>query len=108
MVPFAKTGGLADVAGALPGALKRLEVDARLALPLYRMIRGKDLDMRLVLENLNVPISNDSEAWKTIVANGMKADFSWDGSATSYLEPYRSFNDPPFIHQEQKEKYSAP
>ena len=68
MVPFAKTGGLAVVAGALPGALKRLEVDARLALPLYRMIRGKDLDMRLVLENLNVPISNDSEAWKTIVA----------------------------------------
>ena len=59
VVPFAKTGGLADVAGALPGALKRLGVDARLALPLYRMVRGKDLDMRLVLENLNVPIGKE-------------------------------------------------
>ena len=43
---------------------------------------------------------NDSEAWKTVVANGMEADFSWDGSAIRYLELYRSFNDPPFIHQE--------
>ncbi len=34
-VPFAKTGGLADVAGALPAALKRLGVDVRLVLPFY-------------------------------------------------------------------------
>ena len=32
-VPFAKTGGLADVAGALPAALRHLGVDARLVLP---------------------------------------------------------------------------
>lgn len=34
-VPFAKTGGLADVAGALPGALRRLGVDVRILLPFY-------------------------------------------------------------------------
>lgn len=34
--PFAKVGGLADVAGALPGALRSLGLDARLAIPLYR------------------------------------------------------------------------
>ena len=45
VVPFAKTGGLADVAGALPGALKRLGADVRLVLPLYRMVREKDFDM---------------------------------------------------------------
>lgn len=33
--PFVKTGGLADVAGALPGALAPLGVDARVVLPAY-------------------------------------------------------------------------
>jgi starch synthase len=34
--PFAKTGGLADVAGALPRALRRRGIDARVVMPLYR------------------------------------------------------------------------
>ena len=38
VVPFAKTGGLADVAGALPKALTRHDVDARIILPLYQQI----------------------------------------------------------------------
>src|SRR5688500_17561263 len=38
VVPFAKTGGLADVAGALPKALRKLDVDCRLFLPLYSQI----------------------------------------------------------------------
>ena len=37
-VPFAKTGGLADVSGALPKALSQQDVDARLILPLYDQI----------------------------------------------------------------------
>lgn len=37
-VPFAKTGGLADVAGALPKALVKKGVDATLILPLYQQI----------------------------------------------------------------------
>ena len=38
VVPFAKTGGLADVAGALPKALRELDVDAVIVLPLYQQI----------------------------------------------------------------------
>src|SRR5207245_989970 len=34
-VPFAKTGGLADVLGALPSALARLGWDATVAVPRY-------------------------------------------------------------------------
>ena len=34
-VPFAKTGGLADVVGTLPKALQKLKVDARIIVPLY-------------------------------------------------------------------------
>ncbi|MEP6743377.1 MAG: glycogen synthase [bacterium] len=37
-VPFAKTGGLADVAGALSKALGKQGVDARLILPLHQQI----------------------------------------------------------------------
>ncbi|HET7286705.1 MAG TPA: glycogen/starch synthase, partial [Pyrinomonadaceae bacterium] len=37
-VPFAKTGGLADVSGALPKALIAQDVDAKLILPLYDQI----------------------------------------------------------------------
>ena len=36
--PFAKTGGLADVAGSLPKALKRLGHDVRIFLPFYQSI----------------------------------------------------------------------
>ncbi len=37
--PFAKTGGLADVAGALPKALFRLGHEPVLIMPLYRLVR---------------------------------------------------------------------
>jgi starch synthase len=54
-VPFAKTGGLADVAGALPVALKRLGLDVRLVLPFYRITRDSDLQIRPRLTDLKVP-----------------------------------------------------
>lgn len=41
VVPFAKTGGLADVAGALPKALREHSVDAIVALPLHAQIDRK-------------------------------------------------------------------
>lgn len=37
--PFIKTGGLGDVIGALPVALKELDVDTRVVMPNYRDIR---------------------------------------------------------------------
>jgi starch synthase len=43
-VPFAKTGGLADVSGALPKALKEQSIDARLILPLYEKIKRELLN----------------------------------------------------------------
>lgn len=42
--PFAKVGGLGDVVGALPGALKRDGCDARVIMPFYRRIKEKYRD----------------------------------------------------------------
>jgi starch synthase len=52
-VPFAKTGGLADVSGALPKALRKHDVDARLILPLYDQI-DRDLVNSEPIENVHV------------------------------------------------------
>ena len=43
--PFAKTGGLADVAGALPKALRPLNIDVRVVMPLYAGMPWNDLEV---------------------------------------------------------------
>jgi starch synthase len=50
-VPFAKTGGLADVSGALPKALREQDVEARLFLPLFDQI-NRDLITGGPIENV--------------------------------------------------------
>jgi starch synthase len=49
--PFAKTGGLGDVVGALPKALRKLGHDVRVVLPLYR---GIDWNAQEVLPHVLV------------------------------------------------------
>ena len=41
--PFAKTGGLADVIGALPKALKKNGVDVRVIMPYYKSIKDQNI-----------------------------------------------------------------
>src|SRR5688572_31822418 len=48
-LPFAKTGGLADVLGALPPALARLGWNVTLALPRYRGVIAGSLAERFPL-----------------------------------------------------------
>ena len=47
-MPFAKTGGLADVSGALPKALQEQGVDAKLILPLYDQIDRRQLNDKII------------------------------------------------------------
>lgn len=54
VVPFAKTGGLADVAGALPKALREHDVDAIVVLPLYEQIDRGLLEDE-VIQDVQVP-----------------------------------------------------
>lgn len=55
-VPYAKTGGLADVAGALPKYLAHRGADVRLFMPLYREVRKKRLPLTKVLDAVRIPM----------------------------------------------------
>ncbi|HXQ23511.1 MAG TPA: glycogen/starch synthase, partial [Candidatus Acidoferrales bacterium] len=59
-VPFAKTGGLADVVGALPRALKRLGVDISVVLPAYRSISGDRFNVQRTSRTVQVPLSKET------------------------------------------------
>ena len=58
VAPFAKTGGLADVAGALPSALRELGCDVRIAMPFYNRFIEKIANIKLAVENLPVPLGS--------------------------------------------------
>ena len=55
-VPYAKTGGLADVAGALPKYLARRGADVRLFMPLYREVQKKGLPLAKALDGVRVTL----------------------------------------------------
>ncbi|MFH1011604.1 MAG: glycogen synthase GlgA [bacterium] len=59
VVPFAKTGGLADVCGALPRALDDLGYDVRILMPLYREVNLQAHRIRRVgtLQNLSLKLA---------------------------------------------------
>jgi starch synthase len=54
--PFAKTGGLADVAGALPPALERLGCDCTLVMPAYRQVFDSGVDLQPTTFAFDVPV----------------------------------------------------
>jgi starch synthase len=56
VAPFAKTGGLADVARSLPESLRKLGCDVRIFMPLYRCVREKIRDLNLLAQKIVIPV----------------------------------------------------
>ena len=58
VAPFAKVGGLADVAGALPKALRAMGHDVRVVMPRYGSIDVEKYGLRRVVSNMGVPLAH--------------------------------------------------
>jgi starch synthase len=71
--PFAKTGGLADVTGALPPALARLGVRVSTVMPGYTQIRWAEIGATDTGVRVRAPISDRTEeaaVWQVAPGNG--------------------------------------
>jgi starch synthase len=87
VAPFAKTGGLADVAGSLPKALRAMGVDVRVVMPLYAGMPWNDLE---VLDgSLGVPMW-----WGTAHARVRKGNLPGSDVPVYCLEYNRYFDRP--------------
>lgn len=61
MVPYARTGGLAQVAATLPRALRQLGDDVRVILPRYGLIDPQRHGLRRLLDSFPVPFEQNHE-----------------------------------------------
>lgn len=96
-VPFAKVGGLADIANALPKALRHLDVDARLLIPRYGNIRSQDYDFHRIGHSIPVPLGpgeSQVHLFETDI-DGLPVYLIWnDQYFSSGSEVYGFNNDP--------------
>jgi starch synthase len=70
--PLAKVGGLADVVGSLPLAIKKFGCDVRLVIPLYGTINHKKYKLKKIHSNINIISGRQNlkiNIWRTNLPN---------------------------------------
>jgi starch synthase len=94
-VPYAKTGGLADVAGALPKALAALGHDVKLVLPLYRHVDPGKFRLNELYPALSAETAGSREEFDLIEDTTDGRQFgSWFISHPKYFDRPELYKDP--------------
>jgi starch synthase len=77
VIPYAKTGGLADVAGALPKFLAGLGAEVQVFMPFYREVKKKNLPLRPAVELALLEMGGKKLAYRVyaLAADGVKFYF---------------------------------
>ncbi|MCH7921420.1 MAG: glycogen synthase GlgA [Nitrospinae bacterium] len=91
VAPFAKTGGLADVAGALPKALRALGHRVAIIMPRYQMVDVERHGLRRLGVSIEVPIAGRIE--KAELLEG-----ALDGGVPVYFIEKPSYYDRPALY----------
>ena len=93
-LPFASTGGLADVLGSLPASLVKKGVDARVVIPYYGTIKNKFKDISYVCDyNVKLSWRNQYCGVHTTVYNGVTFYFIDNEYYFNRTSLYGSFDD---------------
>lgn len=96
VAPFASSGELGDVAGALPRVLKDLGHEVRMMMPNYRTVNERKYILRDVIRLKDMPIQMDGQI---LNANG-KSAFLPDSKVQIYFLDYKPFYDRPNLYQD--------
>jgi starch synthase len=95
-VPFAKVGGLADVAGSLPKAIRALGHDVRLMIPRYGTIRSDQFDLSPVGEPFPIPVGPGQEyihLLETRLSGDVPVYLTWNEAYFSSRDRVYGFED---------------
>ncbi len=98
-VPYAKTGGLADVVGALPVALRDLGHEVIIVMPLYASIDRRKYGLRPVISPMGVWMGN-TEEWCAVYRRPHD-----EGVPVYFIEYDRYFNRPGIYHDAELRDY---
>ncbi len=96
--PFAKTGGLADVAGALPLALKEEGHDVRVVMPKYKAIEKQSNNILDTGKRISVPIGQETQTGRIL------EDRLFETTPIYFLEN-DSYYDRDFLYGEHYQEY---
>ncbi|MCB0282766.1 MAG: glycogen synthase GlgA [Calditrichae bacterium] len=96
VTPFARAGGLADVTGALPKALKNLNQEIRIIMPKYKFINERKFVLREVIRLRDIPVTVNG---RTEMAN-VKSAFLPESKVQVYFIEIADFFSKPGLYRD--------